>query len=376
MLQASNILLLGGAGRASGKTSFACLVIHRLAARTGVYAVKITPDPHDGLASPEPGSAPDRSGRLRAGFEIIEEARPSPGTDTGRMLEAGAGKAFWLIAGRDRLAEAWAALAARIPPGACIVAEGSSLRRVLKPGLFLLLRRREEGVGKDSFRELKPLADRIAVFDGSGWDLAPEGCRFVDGSWILRPPASAIVLAGGESRRMGRDKALLEVEGRPLIARIVDRLEDLFDEIVIGAARSGDYGDLGRPVIADRETGQGPLMGLASCLERVANELALVTACDIPRPDLRFAASLLDQAQGYDMVLPRSGGDHYEPLFAVYRRSVAPTAFGLLAAGERSILGLLDRVRVRVRIVPLPETVRLGNLNTPDDYKALSRRRL
>ncbi len=365
MRQAPNVLLLGGAGRVSGKTSFACRVIRRQSRRSEVYAVKVTPQSEAALHSPA-ALSPLLAGPGPDGFRILEDAVPSESTDTGRMLAAGARRAFWIVADPAHLDVAAAGLEALIPPGACVVAEGNSLRRVLEPGLFLLLKAREAGEGKASFREMEPLADRVVAFDGRDWDLSPDGCRSIDGAWLLRPPASAVVLAGGESRRMGRDKALLDVGGRPLIARLVDRLDELFDEIVIGAGRSGDYGFLGRPVLADLEPGQGPLMGIASCLESLGHDLALVAACDIPRPDLRFAASLLDLAEGVDLVMPRAKDGGFEPLFAVYRKSAAPAAKALLAAGERSILGLLDKLRVR--IVPLPENVRLGNINTLDDF--------
>ncbi len=369
MLDRPDTLLLGSAARKAGKTAFAVRVIRRLAPKHEVFGVKITPLPEEG-DSPLPRGKSESAEAVCAGpWRIDEETAADERTDTGRMILAGARKAFWLRARRDRLAEAAAALWERIPAGACVVAEGGSLRRVLKPGLFVLLRGLEDGDIKPSYRELLPLADRLGVFDGREWDFPPEDCRFVDGVWRIRPRASAVILAGGDSRRMGRDKALLEFEGRPLISVIASRLKELFDDVIVGANRPGDYGFLGLPVVPDREPGMGPLMGIASCLERTAEDLAFVTACDIPYLDLGFAAEMLALADGYDLVLPRSGPDAYEPLFAVYRTSVVPAALDLLASGRRSILDLRDRVRVRV--VPLPASVRLSNLNTVEDYRSL-----
>lgn len=369
MLDRPDTLLIGSAARKAGKTAFAVRVIRRLAPRLEVVGVKLTPLPDEG-GFPLPHGGPEST---KAGFtgpwRIDEETSADERTDTGRMILAGARKAFWLRARRELLAEAAAALWERIPAGACVVAEGGSLRRVLKPGLFVLLRRLEGGDIKDSYRELLPLADRHGIFDGREWDIPPEDCRFIDGRWRLRPPASAVILAGGDSRRMGRDKALLEFEGRPLIAVIAERLKELFDEVVIGANRLDDYAFLGLPVVQDREPGLGPLMGIASCLDRVANDLAFVTACDIPFLDLGFAADLVEAAEGADLVLPQSGPEAYEPLFAVYRTSVIPAALDLLASGRRSILDLRDRVRVRV--MPLPASIRLSNLNTIEDYRSL-----
>jgi molybdopterin-guanine dinucleotide biosynthesis protein A len=182
-------------------------------------------------------------------------------------------------------------------------------------------------------------------------------------------PASAVVLAGGGSRRMGRDKALLPVAGKPLIETIVLRLRERFDDILISAGRADDYRFLGLEIVPDAAPGQGPLRGVASALPRIKHDLAFVTACDIPGIDLEFVERLIDLAEGRDLVLPFRPPDLYEPLFAVYRRSVAGPAEDVLAAGRRSLLDLLDKVRVRR--VEIPEGLSLGNINTRADYRTL-----
>ncbi len=367
-----NVLLIGGAGRKAGKTAFACRVIRGLAARRPVIGVKITPFHEGEFPAKNSSEAADPGGRREAPL-LIEEKTASPSTDTGRMLEAGAQKAFWLRAREEKLEEGIRALFSGIPEGACVVAEGSSARKFFRPGIFLLLREAGKAEAKPSFAALLPLADRVALFDGTGWDFPPEKCLFIDGRWLARPEASAIILAGGDSRRMGRDKALLPFEGRPLIARVVERLAEMFEDIVIGANRVDEFTFLGREVVPDREPGRGPLMGIASALPRAKHDLAFVTACDIPSIDLHFVRDLIDQAQGYDMVLPYTGDRKYEPLFAVYRKSVVEPALEILSGGGKPILALLDRVAVR--LVEARDAGRFGNINTPADLSALNRRR-
>ena len=182
-------------------------------------------------------------------------------------------------------------------------------------------------------------------------------------------PASAIVLAGGDSSRMGRDKAMLPVAGKPLIEVIVEQLKLRFDNILISARRADDYRFLGLEIVPDAAPGQGPLRGIASALPRTKHDLAFVTACDIPRIDLKFVEHLLDLAEGHEVVLPFRPPDLYEPLFAVYRRSVVGPAEEILAAGKRSLLELLDKVRVRR--VKIPEGLSFGNINTRADYRKL-----
>ena len=251
------------------------------------------------------------------------------------------------------------------------MAEGNSFRRCIEPGLFILLKN-PGGDEKESFRELSSLADRVAVCKRRSWDPAPEECIFLDGEWMLKPRASAVVLAGGDSRRMGRDKSLLSIAGKPMIAHIVDRLRGLFDDIVIGGGRPNDYDFLGLEVVPDRAAGQGPLMGIASALDRTKNDLNFVIACDIPDFELGFISRLAAQAEGFDAVLPANARGELETVFAYYRKSIVEPARDILASGGRSILDLLTRVRART--APLPEGIEIRNINTMEDYERLRNR--
>jgi len=368
MIQKKNLILIGGAGRNVGKTLFACRLIEREARLHGVIGLKITViDPDD---APHSGRVEIESYRIIDGpFRIIEESVPSDETDTGRMLEAGARRVFWLKVKRDRLTEGIEALLELIPGAACVVAEGTSARTALEPGVFIVIQTKKESAMKASCAAVLPLADRIALRDGREWDLSPGDCLFIGNEWMLRPRAGALILAGGDSRRMGRDKALLPVGGRPMIASIADQLKTLFEEIVISADRPGDYGFLGLPVVPDLEPGQGPLRGIASSLPRMTHDLNFVTACDIPRIDLSFVIRLIKMSAGFDLILPYLDEGHYEPLFAVYRKSVAPEATRILEGGGRSILALLDRVKVN--LVTIPDRRWFKNINTETDYAEL-----
>jgi molybdopterin-guanine dinucleotide biosynthesis protein A len=156
-----------------------------------------------------------------------------------------------------------------------------------------------------------------------------------------------------------------------MIAHIVGRLKSLFDEIVIGAGRAADYEFLGLPVVPDRIPGQGPLMGIASALDRTKNDLNFVIACDIPDFELGLISRLAAQAEGFDAAIPLNHRGEREPLFAFYRKSVLGAAQAVLIAGGRSMLDLLALVRTRT--TPLPEGVEIRNINTAEEYKFLRR---
>jgi molybdenum cofactor guanylyltransferase len=183
--------------------------------------------------------------------------------------------------------------------------------------------------------------------------------------------SSAIILAGGQSRRMGRDKALIEFQGKPLIAHVIDALHELTSDVVVIANRSELYGPFGARVVADYDPPCGPLGGIAAGLRAVSHELAVVVACDMPFLNVKLLRWLIDLAEGYDAVVPQTG-EEFEPLHAAYRRNCFRPIVQRIERGERRVISFFADVRLR----PVPESEwrerdpagrSLWNLNTPDD---------
>jgi molybdopterin-guanine dinucleotide biosynthesis protein A len=189
-------------------------------------------------------------------------------------------------------------------------------------------------------------------------------------------PVSAIIQAGGQSRRMGRDKALIDYQGRPIIAHVIATLRALTDDVVVVSNRSDLYSLFGARVIADYDPPCGPLGGLAAGLQAVKAELAIVVACDMPFLNVNLLRWLIDRAEGYDAVVPQSGAE-FEPLHAVYRRTCHNPIVQRIEKGERRVISFFDDVRLRA--VPEAEWRRLDpegrsliNLNTPGDLGQLA----
>lgn len=186
-----------------------------------------------------------------------------------------------------------------------------------------------------------------------------------------------ILLAGGESRRMGRPKAWLEFGERPLLAILAERLLTRFPEGVIVAGPGQELPETPVPVLRDEYPGEGPVAGLAVGLRAVRQPLAFVTACDVPFLNPDVAQYLSSVAACYDVAVPEWDG-RLHPLQAVYRTSVQPAAARQLAAGRRRLMELLDQVRtVTVPESELrqldPEGRSFFNMNAPEDYlRALS----
>jgi len=179
--------------------------------------------------------------------------------------------------------------------------------------------------------------------------------------------ASLIILAGGKGRRMRADKANLPIPGGTLIRRVLRQIEGMFDEVLISVSKGQAVDEPGCRTIEDTVPGQGPLAGILAGLKAAKNDVCAVLACDIPDIDAGFLAGLIAKAQGFDIVVPVLSGGLFEPLFAVYRRSVIPEIEALVQAGDFSILTLFDRCRTRK--VRLKDSGWLRNLNTPEDYK-------
>ena len=200
-----------------------------------------------------------------------------------------------------------------------------------------------------------------------------------------------LILAGGRSRRMGRDKIWLPLGagGVSLIERGVARVRPLAAEFLFSAnaaepfdALIADLSGQGVPaqVVSDRYPGAGPLAGLHAGLSAARCELLLAVAGDMPFINPALVAHLVALAPGFDVVIPelphpRTGEPVKEPLHALYRQSCLVAVVARLAAGERQMMGFLPDVRVRV---VAPDEIRdfdpdfrsFFNVNTPEDWKA------
>ena len=196
-----------------------------------------------------------------------------------------------------------------------------------------------------------------------------------DSAESRRRAISAIVLAGGESRRLGQDKCMLPVEGRSLLARTLTLLASLADDLLVVSNDPRRAVDLGLPVrlVPDDQAGVGALMGLYSGLKAARHERAVAVACDMPFLNLPLLRYMVGLAADYDVVLPRLG-DMAEPLHAVYSKGCLRPMERHLAQGRRRIVVFFNDVRVRyVEQVEIdrydPQHLSFLNVNTPEDWQ-------
>jgi molybdopterin-guanine dinucleotide biosynthesis protein A len=190
-----------------------------------------------------------------------------------------------------------------------------------------------------------------------------------------RPAASAVVLAGGKSSRLGAEKALLLLDGQPLITRAVQELSALSDDLIIVTNTPERFEPLGLAarLVTDERPGEGSLMGIYSGLKAARHPYAVVVACDMPFLNLPLLRYMLLNAPGCDVVMPRLES-MLEPLHAVYGRTCLPWMARLLDEGQRKIVAFLPYVKVRHieedEIDGLdPLHLSFVNINTPQDWE-------
>lgn len=195
--------------------------------------------------------------------------------------------------------------------------------------------------------------------------------------WI-KNSVSAGILAGGKSSRMGRPKALLPFDGEPLIVHIVRQLQGLLADIVVVAAPEQELPPLPVTLVRDDVAYQGPVGGIYYGLRAIGKEVCFVTSCDVPFLNLSLISYLISQIENYDVVAPY-WQDRFQPLHAVYRRSVLPLLQQQLERGELRPIFLYEKVRTRkvgedeIRRFD-PEGLSFLNMNTPEDYQAALQR--
>ncbi len=183
-----------------------------------------------------------------------------------------------------------------------------------------------------------------------------------------------VIQAGGESRRMGQDKALAPFLGGTLIERVIQRVARLADEIIVTTNKPEAYSFLGCALAADVVPGRGALGGLYTALSAASQPLVMVVACDMPFVSAQMLAHQRDLLieGGFDAVIPRTSGGT-EPFHAVYRRETClPLVIDVIQADKWRVDAWYAKAKVRL-LSPEetgsldPEGLAFWNVNTPEE---------
>jgi FdhD protein len=189
------------------------------------------------------------------------------------------------------------------------------------------------------------------------------------------PGVTGVILAGGESRRMGCDKSLLPIAGARFIERIYRQMAALFDEVIIVTNSPGLYEELPCRKVPDLYPVKGSLAGIHSGLSHARSDRIFVVACDMPFLSAEVIRRLCARSEAADVIIPRSERG-VEPLHALYDTRCLPAVEELLDAGEKKIVRFFPQVRV-CEVPPTafadcdPDGRSFRNINTPQEYFAL-----
>ena len=367
MIRLENMLMIGSSGSNVGKTELACTLLRDFGKDRRIIGVKVTTITSKDGSCPRGGQGCGVCSSMDGAYRITRESTRSSGKDTGKLLAAGAYEVYWLRVMRAHLREGLAALLDTISCDTVVICESNSLRQVVEPGLFLVVENGDGKPWKTSAQQVRRHADGIIHSNGSRFDLDLKRIQLVGTRWLLTEDASAIVLAGGHSRRMGTDKNMLPVDGRPMVEHICRQLRGTFARVLISANDAQKFSFLGLDVVPDRVPGQGPLMAVASALDATDSELNLIVSCDVPEIKLPVVRRMLAEADGVDAVIPLTDDGKEQPLFAVYRKSARRYIEEALESGARRLSYLY--AFCKVRFFELDDADWYANLNTMDDYE-------
>jgi len=194
-------------------------------------------------------------------------------------------------------------------------------------------------------------------------------------------PLSAAALAGGQSRRMGADKAFLPVEagGKPMLELVLERLSAVADEVLVVANDRERYAVLGARVVPDLRRDVGALAGIQAAITGSTHEHCLVVACDMPFLSLPLLRRMAEEPRDYDVLVPlipgesrqRGDGRVYQTLHAIYSKCCLPFIENRIAVGNKQVVGFFEDVRVRTLDLEEierwdPDMRSFFNANTPE----------
>jgi molybdopterin-guanine dinucleotide biosynthesis protein A len=186
---------------------------------------------------------------------------------------------------------------------------------------------------------------------------------------------SGIILAGGRSSRLGRDKTLLTINNETLIKRTIRVLSEVADEIIIASNHTAKYNLPGLIEVPDTFSGMGPMGGMHAGLIAAKHTHAFVVSCDMPFFSSELAKFLVDRKDGYDVIVPQIN-KRWEPLCGVYSKKCVGYIEKCLSTNVKQVYQFYPYVKVLK--VTEDEISGMGkvedlfyNLNTPADYNAV-----
>ncbi len=187
--------------------------------------------------------------------------------------------------------------------------------------------------------------------------------------------STAVILAGGKSRRMGQDKTQLMYRGQTLLAGAIDRFSAAFDRVYLSVGTADKYPDISAERVVDIYPGCGPMAGLHAALLKTPDEGVFLAAADLPFSSPEAALKVIELCGDSASAVIVDENGRFEPAFGYYKKSLLSYIEEYLAGGKYKMLQLFDALPCRRissdELGPLWRPDMLDNLNYPEDYKRL-----
>ena len=202
---------------------------------------------------------------------------------------------------------------------------------------------------------------------------------------------TGIILSGGQSSRMGEDKALMKVGTKTILELVIDKIKPFCDEIIISADKIDDYSEFGYKVVPDKYKNSGPLAGIYSSLLESNSEKNFIISCDLPLVSSKLIKQLIEINTDKEIVLPVTNGK-YHHLCGIYSKSVLERAEEILRKGnvetlnerretkngnfkkKTSVKKLLDISEVElVDVTKMVSENEFLNMNTKEDFAIIEK---
>ena len=185
---------------------------------------------------------------------------------------------------------------------------------------------------------------------------------------------TGIVLAGGRSSRMGEDKSLMKLKGKPLVEYSIDTLKPLCNKVVISSSNL-IYDFTGCEVWPDELSEQAPMIGIYSCLKRSETELNIILSCDMPLMSTAMIGFLLAKAAVFDITVPIHENGQIEPLCGIYKKSSSGILKEFIDKGNYRLNECIRSASCQ--FIPVDSQIPCNtpnlflNINTPTDFSFL-----
>lgn len=209
--------------------------------------------------------------------------------------------------------------------------------------------------------------------------IAPiQNCRAIRKKKEVSSGVNAIILAGGKNTRMrGLDKAFIEIEGKPIIARIIEKLKPQVRQIIVVTNFPEKYAGFKVKTVKDEHPGKGPLMGIYCGLKASSCKYNFITACDMPFISSSLIKFIIDNRDNYDIVISRVS-EKFHTLFGLYSKSCIPVMEEMLEKKQLRLRSIFPRLNVRLLSKSAlekfdPRLLSLVNINTVEELERFTK---